>query len=241
MKLCRTVAFGIALSTLSHLTTPAEVKSAVKKTESAAQGALRSAVMLRLDRTDATDTTSSDKGSLLVIAELEQVVEDYAILVSRLGNGAAQDEVAPVKFALENILSLMPKTNTAFNRIIQPNSQTAPLLVEGLRRIIKRALNISSTRAELRVHALNLLIERMESHGSLASGPNGPVFLSTFSIWLAELTGWRYSETAPGRNSVTPAEMERVARSDALYQQAFNAMRCSKLFSMSPAAKPKSR
>ncbi len=241
MKLSHVVVFGIVFSTLSQLANPTPVKGAVEKPESVSQGLLRSAVMLRLDRTDATDLASSDKGSAIVIAELDRVVENYSVQVSSLRNGAHPEEVTAVKEALTDIFALMPKTNIAFNRIIQGQSQTAPHLVDGLRRTIKRALNVSATHTELRVHALDLLIERMELHNSLASGPNGPQFLSTFSIWLNEITGWRNSETAPSSLSVTTVELQRIARSDYLYKNSFGAMMCSKLFTTAPLVQPKGR
>ncbi len=241
MKLSRAVVVGIVFTTLSLLTNRTEAQGAAGNTETADQGLLRSAVMLRLDRTDATNTISSDKGSLIVIAELDRVIENYAIQVSSLRNAASPEEVAAVKASLENIFALMPRTNIAFNRIIQGDSQTAPQLVEGLRRTIQRALNVSATRAELRMHALDLLIERMELHDSLASGPNGPKFLSTFSIWLAEISGWRYSKTSPSSISVTTAELQKIARSDFLYEKGFGAMMCFKLFSSAPPLRPKAR
>jgi hypothetical protein len=213
------------------------------RTETTEQGLLRSAILLRLDRTEATNTESSDRGSDLVIADINRVVERYAVAVSSLGNGARPEEIEMVKAMLADIFALIPRNDVAFERVIKSQSATAPKLVAGLRSAIKRSLNISATRAPLRVHALDLLHEQMRLHEGFAAGPFGPQFLSTFSIWLAEVTGWRHTDRANAANalnnksSVTPEEHGRILRSETEYRKGYRAMLCARLFVSNVRAK----
>lgn len=232
------LAYGVVLFLFFSLPFSA-MSQTPKRTESVEQGLLRASVLLRLDRTEATDTVASDRGSEAVIADINRSLEKFAVIVSNLGNSARHADVQNAREALEDILALIPTSDQAFARVVNSKSSTAPKLAAGLRRAIQRALDISATRPQLRIHALRLVHQLMETHATLAGGSMGKEFLSTFSIWLAELTGWRYIANQPTSkkserpeigSTVTAEETALIVKTEALYKKSFHAMLCARLF-----------